>query len=360
MMTVRRSWLRVVGIGVGVCVLSFGSSLGTSETVALVQDKAAASEEAFEKGRQLMQRHEYFEAYKIFKRANELAGGRSAECFLAMARALHALKLYTNAVESSQTAIEIAQNDPRLQARGHSVKGLALQSLAEADRTKLAAAEAEFRLALSVDPESKVPDLHFNLGFVLMRAGRDEEGIAEMKRELDLRSNGTTADQARALILNPRRARESYASDFAVVSSEGQHITLESLRGKVVLLDFWGTWCGPCVRAVPSLRKFQKLHAADPFVILGISSDKDEMGWHAFIVKNGMVWPQYWDGTHELQSSYGVHVFPTYVVIDAEGIERFRTSETGFDRNDALGKAIEKQLTSLRPSPRSPADPHAR
>ena len=149
MMTVRRGWLRVVGIGVGVCVLSFGafSSLGTNETVALAQDKAAASEEAFEKGRQLMQRREYFEAYKTFKRANDLAGGRSAECFLAMARALQALKLYTNAIESSQTAIEIGKDDPRLQARGHSLKGLALQSLAESDRTKLAAAEAEFRLA---------------------------------------------------------------------------------------------------------------------------------------------------------------------------------------------------------------------
>src|SRR5438034_11349050 len=138
MMTVRRSLRRVVAIGAGVCVLSFGAfpSLRTNETVALAQDKAAASEEAFEKGRQLMQRREYFEAYKTFKRANELAGGRSAECFLAMARALRPLKLYPNALESLDKAIELAPGEPRLQARAHSLKGLVLASLAESDKTK--------------------------------------------------------------------------------------------------------------------------------------------------------------------------------------------------------------------------------
>jgi thiol-disulfide isomerase/thioredoxin len=94
---------------------------------------------------------------------------------------------------------------------------------------------------------------------------RDEEGIAELKKEIAIRANGTTADESRSLIANPRRAREKYAPDFSLVSTAGEKFTVESLRGKVVLLDFWGTWCAPCVRAVPSLRKLHKEHAKDAF-----------------------------------------------------------------------------------------------
>jgi len=357
------TWRHPLGVGLGACVLAAVLPLGgltgrTGAVAASAQDKTAAFDDAFEKGRQLLQRQEYFEAYRTFKRANDLAGGRSAECFLAMAQALRALKLYPNALESSDKAIELAQDDQRIEARAHNVKALVLVSLAESDRTKLTAAEAEFRLALSADPNSKVADLHFNLGMNLMRQGRDDEGIAEMKKEVDLRPNGTTADEARALMANPRRAREPYAPAFAFVSSEGKRITLESLSGRVVLLDFWGTWCAPCVKEVPSLRKLQKQHATEPsFVMLGISSDENEMKWRTFTTQNGMVWPQYWDQDRKIQFAFGVHTFPTYVLIDPEGIVRFRISG-GVDR--ALTDAIEKQLRLLRPSPRSPADPRER
>src|SRR5262245_19617050 len=179
-------------------------------------DKTQAFEEEFEKGRQLLQRREYFEALKTFQRANQLAGGRSAECFLAMARAMQGMKAYQNAVGSAQSAIDLASGDKRLLARAHSVKGLALQSLAEQDATKLPEAENEFRKALVVDPDSLVADLHFNLGFVLMLQGRDDEGIAEMWRVLDVRAHGTTAERAKELIANPRRAREKYAPACAI------------------------------------------------------------------------------------------------------------------------------------------------
>src|SRR5262249_4216967 len=164
----------------------------------------------------------------------------------AMARAMHGMKAYQNAVGNAQTAIDLGQGDSRLLARAHSVKGLSLQLLAEQDATKLAEAEQEFRQALIVDPDSLTADLHFNLGFILMLQRRDDEGIAEMKREIELRPHGTTAERARELINNPRRAREKYAPEFSMVASNGQTLTLESLQGKVVLLDFWDTSCRPC------------------------------------------------------------------------------------------------------------------
>src|SRR5215218_1784706 len=95
---------------------------------------------------------------------------------------------------------------------------------------------------------------------------------------------------------NPRRARENYAPDFSFTSSEGEHIALGDLRGKVVLLDFWGTWCPPCVDSVPELRTLHKCYSNEPwFVLIGISSDNDEEKWQEFTVKNKMIWPQYRD-----------------------------------------------------------------
>jgi peroxiredoxin/Tfp pilus assembly protein PilF len=337
-------WPLHLAVLLGLLVLAPASVRLPAAPLQPVQDKATASADEIEKGRQLLQRHEYFEALKTFQRANQLAGGRSAECYVAMAQAMLGMKTYQNVVETAQTAIELAQDDSRLLARAHSVRGLAFQSLAEKDPAKLRDAETEFRVALAADPGSRIADLHFNLGVVLMKQQRDDEGIVELQQEVALRPHGTTADDARALIANPRRAREPYAPDFSLVAAGGESITSASLRGKVVLINFWATNCSSCVRAMPSLRKLQSDHAKDAFVILGISVDADEPAWRAFTAKNGMVWPQYLDGNRQIGAAFGVHDLPTYVLIDGEGIERLRVTGVGFQESKALSSAIDNQL----------------
>ena len=312
-------------------------------------DKKQAYDDAYERARTLLQRREYFEALKGFQKANQLAGGRSAGCSVGMAQAMVGMKTWQNVVETAQTAIELSQNEPLLRAQAHTARGTAYQALAEKDPAKLRDAEADFRQALEADPESRITDLHFNLGVVLMKQRRDDEGIVELRKEIAQRANGSTADDARALIANPRRARENFAPDFTLQTAEGRQISLESLRGKVVLLDFWGTWCPPCVRAVPSLRKLQQAHAKDAFVIVGVSSDKDPKVWSAFTAKNGMVWPQYWDENRMMQRTFGVKVFPTYILLDSEGIERLRVSGAGYHESKVLADTIEKQLKSATP-----------
>ena len=130
-------------------------------------------------------------------------------------------------VTTADTAIDLAQSDPLLQARAHNVRGRAFQALAEKDASKLRDAEVEFKHALEGDPDSRIADLHFNLAVVLMKQLRDDEGIAELRKELADRANGTTAEESRALIANPRRARETFAPDFSLVSTAGERISLE-------------------------------------------------------------------------------------------------------------------------------------
>ena len=307
------------------------------------QDTASAVDTELERGRQLLQRHEYFDALKAFQRANQLSGGKSAESFLGIAQATSGMKVYKNALDACQSAIDLAAGDSRLLARAHKLKGQVFTNLGRPPD-----AETEFRAALLVDPESRLPDLHYLLGMTLMTQHRDEEGIAELKKEIEIRPNGTTADDARALIANPGRARERYAPDFSFVSTSGDSISLESLRGKVVLLDFWASWCAPCVRAIPSVKKVQKDHVNDPFLIVSISGDREERPWRAFVDKNGMSWPQYWDRSHQLRTLFEVTVIPTYVLIDHEGVERLRVNGSGFHEARALAAEIDKQINLAR------------
>ncbi|HEY0348683.1 MAG TPA: hypothetical protein VGC60_11075 [Pyrinomonadaceae bacterium] len=74
--------------------------------------------------------------------------------------------------------------------------------------------------------------------------GRDAEGIVELKKYVEAQPNGSKAESAARLIENPRRARAAYAPDFSLTTADGEFVSLEDLHAKVLLLDFWGTWCG--------------------------------------------------------------------------------------------------------------------
>ncbi len=119
-----------------------------------------------------------------------------------------------------------------------------------------------------------------------------------------------------------------------------------------MLLDFWATWCDPCVRALPSVKKVQKDHANTPFVVVGISADRDGRAWRAFTDRNGMSWPQYWDENGKVQRLFDVQAIPTYVLLDAEGIERLRVKGSGFHDARNLSAEIDRQVKLLASPPR--------
>ena len=305
--------------------------------------RPANADPDLEEGLQLMERGKYEDALKAFKRANDRKGKSCAECAYAMARAYEALKAFKNAVDSCNRAIELAGDDTHLLIQARQTKGLALQGLAEVkDQKLLSEAEAEFRQALALDPDA--PFLRFNLGVALMQMQRDFEGTDELQQELTLRPKGPHAAKAAELIANPRRARELYAADFSVVTLSKELLGLGDLRGKVVVLDFWGTWCQPCVAALPWLRDLQRRHAKDPFVLLGISADTDEALLREFVEKARMEWPEYLDRDKKVHRSYDVRAWPTYVLIDDEGIVRLRTTGNNPAMNSRLESEIKAQL----------------
>ena len=305
-------------------------------------------EDAFEsersKGRAFLRRSEFEEALKSFKRANEMRDKKCVECLNLMADAYLGLDAYKNAVETSDKVIALGSDNKQDILKAYNNKGLALQRWAEKkDQKKLQAAETAFRQGLAIEGAPAV--LRYNLGVVLLQLNRDQDGVLELQQYVKLEPKGAYVESAKKIADNPRRARENYAPDFSFTSSEGEHVALEDLKGKVVLLDFWGTWCPPCVESVPELRGLHKKYSKEPsFVLIGISSDSDDEVWREFTAKNKMIWPQYRDKDRRIQRTFGVRAFPTYVLIDHQGIVRFQSVGLSWTRAASLDEAIRKQV----------------
>lgn len=331
---------RVVLLGTGIfCLLLM---VLAAPSVVTSQDDDPDIE--LSKGRNFLRRNQFEEALKSFKRANDLREKKCVECLNLMAEAYFGLGAYKNVVETCDKVIELGSDDKQLILKAYNNKGLALQSSAERkDQKKLQAAEAVFRQGLAI--EGAPPVLHYNLGVVLLQLNRDPEGVAELKEYVKAQPRGQHVEAAERFVENPRRARENYAPDFSFTSLEGEYVSLDDLKGKVVLLDFWGTWCPPCVESIPDLRNLHKRYSKEPsFVLIGISSDSDDEIWREFTAKNKMIWTQYRDRDRRIQRAFGVRAFPTYVVIDHEGIVRYQTVGMSWSRAASLDEAIRKQV----------------
>lgn len=311
----------------------------------VAQDSAFADE--LDNAKLLLRQRKYDDALKSFKRANEMQEKKCAECYGWMSEIYLVLEAYKNVIDSADKVIELAGGDNQLLLKAYNNKGLALQASADKkDQKKLAAAEAVFRQGLAITGAS--PILRYNLGVVLMQLNRDEEGVAVMKEYLKLQPRGSFSDMARKLAENPRRSRENYAPDFSFTSLQGEYISLDDLKGKVVLLDFWGTWCPPCVESVPELRNLNKKYSKEPaFMLIGISSDGDEETWRDFTEKNRMVWPQYRDKDRKILNAFRIRSYPTYIIIDHEGIVRYQTTGYSWARAGNLDDAIKKYVKAV-------------
>jgi len=115
---------------------------------------------------------------------------------------------------------------------------------------------------------------------------------------------------------------ENPAPNFTMQSVDGSSISLSQFKGKVVLIDFWATWCPPCVKSIPEVKNLWKKYKDKGLVILGVSLDKDMQAWHTYIKNNDMNWYQVADGKfweNEAAILYGVESIPNVCIIDQKG-----------------------------------------
>jgi thiol-disulfide isomerase/thioredoxin len=133
-------------------------------------------------------------------------------------------------------------------------------------------------------------------------------------------------DQQLALAAQARLAKADLLGkplNLHFTATNGSELDLANLRGKVVLIDFWASWCPDCVRELPEIKKLDQAYRASGLVILGISLDRDRQAMANFLIKKGINWPIYFDGkgwNNSYAMQYSVHQIPEIWIINKDGI----------------------------------------
>ena len=144
------------------------------------------------------------------------------------------------------------------------------------------------------------------------------------------------------------------APDFQVTDLKGEELSLKNFRGQVVLLDFWATWCGPCIAEMPKVKRTYKKYKDQKFQIIGISLDQSMGPLKAYIEKEKLGWLHYWDESREVRDLYGVRGIPSTFLIDGEGIIR-KANLGGFDVESAVAELVEENLAKPVDAPAVPS-----
>lgn len=293
-------------------------------------------------GDKLMDQRKFEEAFKVFDKANKAAGQKCSECFYKMAQAKMRMNDGSGAKKFAGKAIEVAQT-PGEKLNAYAMQGEIFLAFAGNNKKDAAQAETAYRAALKESPNAAI--LHTRIGTCLVYEDKLDEARKEFQTYLDQVPESKDAALVRRWIENPERAKYIAAPQFEFTSLKGESISLSQLNGKVVLLDFWGTWCPPCRASVPELKEVVKKYPAEKLVVISVSSDTDEAKWRQFIAEHQMDWVQYRDTDDRIQSAFHIDSFPTYIVIDKDGSIRERIS--GLDEQQSLRNRINDVLKKI-------------
>ncbi len=161
--------------------------------------------------------------------------------------------------------------------------------------------------------------LHYDYG---LKMGKDFSKYEEAFQKLSPRVRNTRIGKTVAKYIASRKATEmgSIAPDFTVIDSNGKEVKLSDFRGKYVFFEFWGTWCGGCLYAIPFLKELRKEIPKEKLAMLSIAcNERSEKAWKEFIQEKGVEWTQALEKDRELQHRYAIQGYPTFFLISPEG-----------------------------------------
>ncbi len=172
---------------------------------------------------------------------------------------------------------------------------------------------------------------------------RDPKAAEAILHEMETNRNVQAAAAAHQQLVT-MKAQQSLGKeplDLKFEAVDGTKVDVAKLRGKVVLVDFWATWCGPCRMEIPYVVAAYKALHGQGFEVVGISLDQSKEQMVKYTKAAGMTWPQYFDGKswgNEISTRYGITAIPTAWLLDKKGIVR---------STEARGPDLEQQVKLL-------------
>ncbi len=225
---------------------------------------------------------------------------------------------------------------------------------------ELAAELKEFDTLLAKYKNEKTDDvaqIPFMKAMLYLQVFDDtEKGTAllkEVKRDFPNTKQGQQVDATLANLEKQEASKKIQRSlavgskfpEFSEKDIDGKPLSLAKYKGKVVLVDFWATWCGPCINELPNVLEAYQKHHAKGFEIVGISLDQSESKLRDFIKTKKMPWQQFFDGKgwgNKLAVVYGVNSIPATYLLDGEG-KIIGKDLRGPDLEEAVAKALAKK-----------------
>ena len=276
----------------------------------------------YEKAQQELKEHKLQFALDEFKKADKQSGGHCLGCEKQMVKLGVQLEDWKAAELGAEELLVNSQGEaPVALAHYQSAMVFYREALQRRKEELFAKCHEECTKALNVP--MRFPDALFLDGQALAHMNQDQAAKSQFEKFTKIASPDDAGRQrALRFIERPELARARMAPAFSVTTLDGTTVSLDDLQGKVVLLDFWATWCPPCREAVPHLRDVAKKFQGEPLVILSVSLDSDMEEWQKFITKNQMTWLQYRDGgfAGSIAKMFGVEAIPHTFTIDSDGV----------------------------------------
>jgi len=295
---------------------------------------------AMTEARQMMRKQQVGFAEDAYRKASKIAGGKDPVSLDGLYDAQIAVGSYKDAQKTAEAVIAIVRNlGEKSAAESDRGRALYLQAGDKGKPELLQAAHEAFQAALVDAPKNA--QAHYMDGYVLARLHRMDDAKQEFQQCLSCISpKDPSYTRTQRFVENPALSTAKMAPAFTVVALDGTKFNLDAMTGRVVLIDFWATWCGPCNEELPHMKKIAKEFAGEPLVIISVSWDADEAKWKQFIAKNEMTWVQYRDADHQLSRLFDVNAIPHYFTIDSDGVLTAEMLGEGSDVEGKLKKLV--------------------